>query len=67
MTTTTYALNMIDSNEPAAWMGAEHVVSCVPGAQDSGKCVFVVETTDAAALEAALEADDDVIGYKVRG
>lgn len=63
-TTTAYSVNATDSESPAAWMDLPCVTSVIPGNQDSGLCRYRVETTDAAALEAALDADDDVIAYK---
>lgn len=63
MTTTNYSVQMTDSETPAAWMSLPCVVSLTPGAQDSGRCRFAVVTSDAAALEAALESDDSVIEY----
>lgn len=59
--TTTYSVQMTDSETAAAWMGAASSVR--PGTQDSGRVRMIVETTDAAALEAALEADDMVLSY----
>lgn len=61
--TTTYSVQMTDSETAAAWMGAAYVTSVRPGTQDSGRVRMIVETTDAAALEAALEADNDVLSY----
>lgn len=61
--TTTYSVQMTDSETAAAWMGAAYVTSVRPGTQDSGRVRMIVETTDAAALEAALEADADVLSY----
>jgi hypothetical protein len=61
--TIAYHVNMIDSDTPATWMGLPCVVRLTPGPQDSGRCGYTVETTDPTALEAALDADDDVIEY----
>jgi hypothetical protein len=58
-----YTVNMNDSEEPYFWMGLSCVVSFQVGAQDSGRCRFTVETKDAAALELALDDDDDCIEY----
>lgn len=62
-TAVTYTVNMIDSDKPAAWMGLPSTVAVRPGAQDSGRVRYAVDTTDASALEAALDADDDVLEY----
>lgn len=62
--TTTYSVQMTDSETPASWMGAEHVVSCTPGAQSGGKVRMTVVTTDADALEASLMSDADVLDYE---
>jgi len=61
--TTTYSVQMTDSETPAVWMSLPGVV-CRPGAQDSGRVRYTVETPDAASLESALNADDDVISYE---
>jgi len=58
-----YSVNARDSETPAPWMSAPGVTRVQPGAQDSGRCRFAVWTTDPSALEAALEADDDVLVY----
>lgn len=63
---TTYSVQMTESETPAAWMSLPCVVSARPGAQDSGRVQYTVETTDAPALEAALEADADVLEYAAR-
>jgi hypothetical protein len=65
MTTTTYTVNTIDTDARQAWMDTPGIVRYAAGAQDSGRCRFDVETTDAAALESALNADADVIDYEV--
>lgn len=57
----TYIVNTIDSEIAPEWMNVATEVT--PGAQDSGRCRFAVETSDPAALEAALDADDEVIEY----
>ena len=62
----TYTLNMIDSDKPASWMLADYVTDCRPLAQDSGRCAFRVVTSDPKALEAALDADDDVLEYEAQ-
>ena len=62
MSTTTYSINTIDSDSPAAWMRLPGI-KVTQGAQDSGKCRFSVETSDPTALVAALEADGDVVDY----
>ncbi len=75
MAATTYSVMMIDSETPAEWMGASYVVSSRPGHQDAveidgrmvGRCAWTVETTDAAALELALDADSDVLEYTDMG
>lgn len=61
--TTTYSVQMTDSETPASWMSLPGVVSVRPGPQDSGRVHYTVETTDASALESALEADADVLEY----
>lgn len=58
----TYTINAVDSETQSAWMRL--VTSLVSGAQDSGYCRYTVTTDDAAALEAALEADDGVVEYR---
>lgn len=60
---TVYTVNTIDSETPAAWMGAPHIVSLTAGAQDSGRCRYTVATSDGAALEVDLDADADVVEY----
>jgi hypothetical protein len=60
----TYSVNVTDSETPAAWMRLPIVTSLTLGAQDSGRCAFRVTTTDAEALEAALDADADVLEYE---
>lgn len=57
-----YTINAVDSESPSKWM--DLCTSVRPIAQDDGRCVYEAETADAAALEAALEADDDVRRYE---
>ncbi len=61
---TTYVVQAIDSEDPSGWMDADGVVSVRPGEQDSGRVNYRVVTTDPEALEAALDADDDVLRYE---
>lgn len=61
-----YSVQMTDSETPAVWMSLPGVLAVRPGAQDSGRVHYTVETTDAPALEAALEADDSVLEYEAR-
>lgn len=61
-TTTTYSINCNDSDRTPAWMDLAKTAR--PGPQDSGRCAWTVTTIDATALEAALDADDDVIKYE---
>ena len=62
---TTYTVNMIDSETPAAWMDLPGLKMVSSGPQDSGRCRFTFEVEDVAAFEAALEADDNVLEYAV--
>lgn len=67
MTTTktiyTYSINCTDTDAPTAWHDTPGIVSATSGNQDSGRCRWTVVTTDPAALEASLEADDAVLTY----
>lgn len=64
-TTTTYWINTIDSDVWPAW--ASLCATVTPAAQDSGRCAYRATTARAGELEAALEADDGVIEYRVEG
>lgn len=66
-TTIEYSIQMQDSEQPAAWMRL--VEQMTPGNQDSGRCHWTarVRPEMAAWLEAALDADDDVLSYEDLG
>lgn len=59
--TAIYSIQMTDSETPAAWMSL--CKTATPGNQDSGRVRYIVTTEQPEALEAALDADDDVIQY----
>lgn len=59
-----YSVNVVDSDKPSAWMRAAHIVTLTAGLQDSGRCAFRVVTSNPAALESALDADDAVLTYE---
>ena len=61
--TTTYSINTTDTETAQRWQDAPGIVKMVPGPQDGGRCRWTVQTTDAPALESALDADDAVIEY----
>ena len=62
MTTATYTINLTDSEQTPAWMAL--CATATPGAQDSGRVRYTVTTEQPDALEAALDADDDVLEYE---
>lgn len=64
MTTTTYSINLTDSEQTPAWMAL--CATATPGAQDSGRVRYTVTTEQPAALEAALNADADVLTYEAQ-
>lgn len=57
-----YSINTTDSESPPAWL--DLCTSATPGAQDGGRCRWLVTTEQASALEAALEADAAVESYR---
>jgi hypothetical protein len=59
----TYSVNTRDTNDRQAWMDCPAIVRYQPVTQDSGRCRFRVVTSDPATLEAALDADEDVLDY----
>ena len=70
---TTYKLMMVDSNEPADWMHLPNVSynvgiqgqSMVGGSTLVDTCNYTASTTgDHKALEAAFDADEDVLSYE---
>jgi hypothetical protein len=60
---THYIVTANDSDQPSAWM--DLCAALRPANQDSGRCSYFVSTSNAAALEAALDNDDDVIAYEI--
>ena len=60
----TYTVQMTDSETPASWMSLPGLKMGAPH-QAGGKVRMTVTTLDPAALTAALDADDDVLGYDV--
>ena len=63
--TITYSINLTDGDSTPAWLAL--CLTATPGAQDSGRVRYTVTTEQPAALEAALDADDTVIGYEEQG
>ena len=60
---TTYTINAADTETTPTWMAL--CATATPGPQDSGRCRWTVTTEHEDALEAALEADADVLSYDV--
>ena len=65
-TKTTYHVNINDTDATPDWVTPGRDTITGSHGQDSGRCWLVVETTDPAALEAALDADDDVVEYNTK-
>jgi hypothetical protein len=64
-TSTTYRLTLTDSDDrPAIYDHPSVTRVSAPYLQDSGRYRVDLDTTDAAALESALDAATDVVGYE---